>query len=90
MPASTSRGKKLNRLRKSLQRFGARWRKPKIEASTRISDRKRYKDRVGWRNVTDSRRHLHHRTKEIVAFLDRFAGMYADPYMNGDLAGFVV
>ena len=85
-----SRGKELNRFRKSLQRFGARWRKPQINTNTRIPDLTRYKDRVCLGDITDSRRHLHRRTKKIVAFLDGFASMYTDPYTNRGLACFVI
>ena len=67
---------------KSLQRFRTRWRKLQIDTGTRIPDLTRYKDRVCLGNITNSSRHLHRRTKKIIAFLDGFTGMYADPYMD--------
>src|SRR5262249_1287622 len=90
IPVSMSRGKELNRFSKSLQRFGAHWLKPQIDTSTRIPDLTSYKDRVCLGNITDSRRHLHRRTKKIAALLDGFAGMYTDPYTDRGLADFVI
>jgi hypothetical protein len=70
--------------------FRARWRKPQIDTGTRIPDLTRYKDRISLGNITDARRHLHRRTEKIVALIDRFAGMYTDPYTDRGLADFVV
>ena len=48
-----------------------------------------YKYRVCLGNITNSSRHLHRRTKKIIAFLDGFTGMNADPYMDRALTVFV-
>src|SRR5262245_54349250 len=83
-------GKRAEPVLKIPSAFGAHWRKPQIDTSTRIPDLTRYKDRICLGNITDARRHLHRRTKKIVAFLDGFAGMNTDPYTDRGLADFVI